>query len=225
MKKPSRTIILAASSVLLFATTALTPAFAAHDPLVAAKNVESQDREQIITLLSDATDRAFNGKGLGSILELVAKADRERVGRTLDNTENQTFIAAADEVARLWREKYNHNFDASENKQAMKNLGIERSRDDQGRERATVQFPAQGGRSSFDIRLVREGTNDWRILLPDTVTPNNFGGRMTKSMQQVARQSEKDKWPENRSDAYLNVTAQALHTLASETDRSSSVKE
>lgn len=186
---------------------------------------ETEAKQQIIGVLANAADRVFNGKGLGSVLELVAKADRERVGNTLDRAENEQFVAAADKVAGMWRDKYNHNFDASENTQAMRNLGIERSKDDQGRDRATVQFPAQGGRSRFEIRMVREGTNDWRILLPDNVTPNNFGGRMAKSMDLIARQAEKEKWPENRSDAYLNVTAQALHTLASETDRSASVKE
>ena len=223
--KTMRILTLAAASAVLACGFAAAPLMA-HDPKddrkidLPAGEVEA--KQQIVTVLANATDRAFNGKGLGSVLELVAKADRERIGQTLDRAENEQFVAAADRVARMWREKYNHNFDASENTQAMQNLGIERSKDDQGRDRATVQFPAQGGRSRFEIRLVREGTNDWRILLPDDVTPNNFGGRMAKSMDLIAAQAEKEKWPENRSDAYLNVTSQALHTLASETDRSAS---
>lgn len=202
---------------------ALPPALFADDK--APSVVDSQEKERIVALLADATDRAFNGKGLGQVLDLVAKADRERVGNTLDRAENEQFTAAADKVARLWREKYNHNFDASENRQAMQLLGIERSRDEQGRERAVVSFPAQGGRSRFDVRMVREGTNDWRILLPDDVTANNFAGRMAKSMELIANQHAANKWPDNRSDAYLNVSAQVLHTLASSTARTADTRD
>ena len=76
-----------------------------------------------------------------------------------------------------------------------------------------------GGRSRYELHLIREGSNDWRITLPDRIKGNNFAGMMAKDMELLAKQSDRDKWPDNRTEAYINLTAQALHALAYDTDR------
>jgi hypothetical protein len=185
----------------------------------AAAPADEKVQAQVITVVADAANRVFSNRGLDSILELVAKGDRDRVGKDLDKKEEQQFVKAADAVARAWREKYGSNFDASENTQALKNLGVTMSKDEQGRDRATVEFPSMNGRSRFEMHLVKEGTEDWRIVLPDRINGSNFGGQMARSMEQVAQQAGKENWPDDRSMAYLNVTSQALHTLGYEHQR------
>jgi hypothetical protein len=185
---------------------------------------EQAKREEVIAFVADAVNRVFSNKGLDSILEIVAKTDRERVGRTLDDREHQRFIDRADQVARTWREKYGQNFDAAENQRALRELGIVFTTDG-GRERATVQFPSQGGRSRFDLRLIRDNDGPWRIILPDSVTAGNFADRMDDSMRYMLDQAQAGKWPEDRTEGYKSVTAQALHSLASETGRSTSERD
>jgi hypothetical protein len=182
-----------------------------------AQPADEKARARIIGVVADASNRVFSNRGLDSILEIVAKGDRDRISKDLDKKEEQQFIKAADAVAHMWRDKYGSNFDASENTKALQNLGVTLTKDDQGRDRANVEFPSMNGRSRFEMHLVLEGTDDWRIVLPDRITGGNFGGQMAKSMQQVAKQTEKENWPDDRAAGYLNVTAQALHTLAFET--------
>lgn len=219
MRFPSIVVMAACSA----ASVMVLPVIGNADSGLLTRAVDDSEREQFVrNTVAELANRVFSSRGLDAVLELVAREDRERIGNTLDNAEHQQFITAADEVARLWREQYGHNFDASENRDAFRNLGVKFRTDEQGRERATVEFPSIAGRSRFDLRLVREGTNDWRILLPDSVTPGNFAGRMARSMTWIGQQALKDKWPDDRSKAYVHVSSQALHTLASETEPTAS---
>ncbi|MBC7785746.1 MAG: hypothetical protein H7144_18115, partial [Burkholderiales bacterium] len=131
----------------IVASTAVAASMSADDERANRdKQVQKDERarrEEVIAFVSDAANRVFNSKGLDSILEIVAKTDRERIGRTLDNSEHKEFVERADQVARTWREKYGQNFDAAENQKALRELGIEFTTDG-GRERATVQFPSHG---------------------------------------------------------------------------------
>jgi hypothetical protein len=173
----------------------------------APEAADEQARQRILGVVADATNRIFSDRGLDSILELVAKGDRDRIGKDLDKKEEKQFVAAADQVARQWREKYGDNFDAAANVEAFKNLGVTLSKDEQGRDRANVEFPSMNG----------EGTDDWRIALPNEINGSNFAGRMGKSLAQVSQQTGKDNWPDDQKAAYVNVSAQALHALAFET--------
>lgn len=189
----------------------------------AAAPADEKTHAQVVGVVADAANRVFSNRGLDSILELVAKGDRDRVSKDLDKKEEQQFVKAADAVAKAWREKYGSNFDASENTKALKNLGVTTSKDEQGRDRATVEFPSMNGRSRFEMRLVKEGTEDWRIVLPDRINGSNFGGQMARSMEQVAQQTGKENWPEDRGVAYLNVASQALHTLGHQSQSTADV--
>jgi hypothetical protein len=164
--------------------------------------------------VADAANRALSGRGLDSVLELVAKSDRDRLAKGLNKSEFTRYNEQADRIARLWREKYNHNFDAAANLQAFRNLGIEFDRDAQrDRDVAIVQFPAQGGRTRFVLRAIRDDENNlWRIQLPDRVSGDNFATWMTESLSIMQKVDE--KWPDNPSEGYINVAAQLLHALA-----------
>lgn len=173
-----------------------------------------KDREEIRRLVADAADRAMSPRGLDAVLELVAKSDRDRVTRGLNKSEYARYKQETDNIARLWREKYNHNFHAAENLQAFRNLGIEFDRDkERDRDVALVQFPAQGGRTRFVMRVIRDDENNlWRIQLPNRVSGDNFATWMTESL--TIMQKVNEKWPDNTTDGYVNVAAQLLHALA-----------
>lgn len=183
----------------------------------AQDQTEKKERQEILAVAMDAADRAMSERGLESVLDIVARTDRQRIEQNLDKSENKQFDELAQDLARKWREKYGHNFHAAANAGAFEDrVGIERRRDERGREVADLQFPAQGGRSRFTMRMIRDDNNLWRIQLPDRITGANFAGQMAKSLQLM--QGQIDKWPQDRNEAYLNVTTQILHTLAYETN-------
>jgi hypothetical protein len=177
------------------------------------RDQQEKDREEIRKLVADAANRALSPGGLDSVLELVSLSDRQRVEKGLNKAEYGRYKEQADRIARLWREKYNHNFDAAANLQAFRNLGIEFDRDaERDRDVALVQFPAQGGRTRFVLRTIRDDNNLWRIQLPNKVSGDNFANWMTESL--TIMQKVDEKWPDNTSEGYINVAAQLLHALA-----------
>jgi hypothetical protein len=199
----SLAVIIAAAMVLSASSRALAaakPDFR-KDPTHEARRV-----------VAVVADRALQKDALNKILEVLSKPDRERIEKQISKKDDQEYQKLADQVHKIWKDKYGHDFDAEVNVDNLKDLKVRFTGEGKD-QKGFVELPAEPGEAAYEIRLVRDPDNNfWRIELPDSFDGNHFYDSLKASLQRVI--AEKDRLPGADNKAYERVVAWIDHEMA-----------
>jgi hypothetical protein len=186
---------------MAFAAAKPTSQQIAHDPV-----------HEVRRVMAEGADRAIGDDPIASMLELVNKPDRDRIEKDITKKQDKAYQDLADQVRKLWKDKYGHNFSAEGHIDELTDLDVHITGTGKD-EKATVDFPAEPGEAAYELHLVRQASNHWwRIELPDSFNGKNFYPSLQQSLQRVI--DEKDKLPGAEAKAYSRVVTWVLHEMA-----------
>ena len=183
----------------------LVSTFAADKP---ATPVHDETRE-CRRVIAEAADHALVGSD--SLLNLVAKSDRDRIEKNLTKADRNSFKKSGDNLQAMWKKKFGEDFNAEHHvddlgglKPVITGKGSEQT--------AVIQLPNEPGEKAYEMHLMRERNGYWRINLPDTVDGKTFFKNLMSSVDKVA--NDWNKIPDDQAQAYQRVVTELLHEMA-----------
>ena len=193
----------------------LAVAFFIAAPLVRAaekKDMSKNADHEVRRVMAEAADRALGKNAVDGVLDLVNKDDRARIEKEITKKDDANYQAAADNVRKMWKEKYGKNFSAESNAELLKDLKINIT--GEGKDQtATVDFPAEPGQQAYELHLMRQKDNNfWRIQLPDSLNGDKFYDSLGRALQRL--NDEKDKLPAAEDKAYERAVTWILNEMA-----------
>jgi hypothetical protein len=213
MGKPIQTVVAGAvlfSAVSAFAVTG-GPAVVLLADKPTSQAVAHDPVHEVRRVMAQGADRALGKNAVAGVLDLVNKADRDRLSKQIDKGDEKAYQAEADKVQKMWKDKYGKPFSAEGHVNDLGDLNATIS--GEGKDQtAVVNFPAEPGEKAYSLHLMREKNGYWRIQLPDTFDGDHFYANLLKSVQTVG--AEKDKLPGAVDKAYPRVTTQLLQEMA-----------
>jgi hypothetical protein len=186
-------------------------------PLARAAEKKEKDwskdpNHEIRRIMAEAADRALGKNAVDGVLELINKDDRARIEKEISKKDDANYQAAADNVRKMWKEKYGKDFRAESDAELLKDLKINIT--GEGKDQtATVDFPTEPGQPAYELHLMRQKDNNyWRIQLPDKLSGDQFYDSLARSLQRLV--NEKDKLPGAEDKAYERAVTWILNEMA-----------
>jgi len=177
----------------------------------AEKPDNTQSVMEIRRVMAQAADRALHKDAVNQVLDMVNKADRERIQKDIVKGDEAKYQALCEQVLKTWKDKYGKDFSAEGHVDTLGDLNVIVT--GEGKDaKAHINLPAEPGTNAYELRLMREKNGYWRMELPDTVDGKTFFAKLTAAVQSV--EDNKDKLPGAMRKGYQRVTTQLLQEMA-----------
>jgi len=177
--------------------------------LASDKNKAMDETHETRRVMAQAADKALDSAT--SLLDMVTKADRDRVANGLTKTEKSKFKEVGDKFQAEWKKKYGENFHAEGHIDQLG--GIKPTLEGEGHNQvAIISFPGSEGEGRYQLRLKREANGWWRINLPDKETNATFEKDLMDSIDRATAQV--NKLPDDKAQAYQAAVTMLLNEMA-----------
>jgi hypothetical protein len=178
-------------------------------PAALAKQKPMDETHEARRVVAQAADKALDSAT--ALLDMVTKADRDRVSNGLTKTEQSKFKEVGDKFQAEWKKKYGENFRAEAHPDELG--GLKPKMEGDGKDQvAVISLPGSEGEGRYQLRLKREPNGWWRINLPDTETNANFEKDLMDSIDRATGQVS--KLPDDKAQAYQSAVTMLLHEMA-----------
>lgn len=177
----------------------------------AAAQADEEKRTAVLKVLTDVADRMVSEDGITSVLDLVAANDRERLESELKNAKDTDNAKKVSDFRSAWRSKYGKDFAASKHVKDFSGATTVDFRDNNNKEYAVVNVPGFGGIAKYEVHLVRNRSDSWRISVPDDRNARQLVRYMQGAVENLNR--TKADWPSDEPMAYNSAISQLVSPL------------
>jgi len=178
-------------------------------PAALAQKKTMDEGHEARRVVAQAADKSLDSAT--ALLDMVTKADRDRVSNGLTKAEEGKFKEVGDKFQAEWKKKYGENFHAESHPDELG--GLKPKMEGEGKNQvAIISLPGSEGEGKYQLRLKREPNGWWRINLPDNLTNANFEKELMDSIDRATGQVS--KLPDDKAQAYQSAVTMLLHEMA-----------
>jgi hypothetical protein len=199
------------------------PVIAASAPAVAPSVVRANSsagasaetaETRIQFVIDKAVDEALKPGGMEKLVSLFGNAQQGKIEKssTYSQGYGSKLDARIESVRKAWHAKYGHDFSAAKSPELLNPMFATIRTEKPGKngemETGLVSIKNGKGATEYAVPLIRNGKNEWKIEVPDSLTAQRLRSNLGAELKMV--ENESAHWPANEADGYRMATHHVL---------------